>query len=432
MLKYSFESNLTMKEEDTDPYNVWRDYYLGIQGLFYFAQGVAMGALFFLTAFLDYLSLDVFGRIVIQAVIWAPWYLKVIFGLLSDNVPIRKYGRRKPYIFAAGILGAIGWITLGTHTVFGVLLIASGILASLGTSMSDAVIDALAVDITPPKRRGAMQGVSWGSRGLGVGISAIAVGLMADQNIWFIIYAIPGIIVSFSTFLVLLFKEKPLPETFKGVSIPEFTYQFKQRNTQLCLVFQIFAGAGLAILPIMQVFLDEGVGFDNTTIGIIFMVFSVGMFTGALVFGLLGDRISVRTTLPLTTVIYVAIIFTVLFMNLSIMQTAMIFFFFVGFSNGGYEATQMRISMDYSPRIVSGTMYNLYNSLSNLGQIAIGAIAIAALVEVLQSYQIGWQVASVFLLVGLYIGHVLVSRYRPVGVKDDQDYPLPEVPQFED
>ena len=421
-----------MTEGETDPYSVWRDYYLGIQGLFYFSQGVAMGALFFLTAFLDYLHLDEFGRIVIQAVIWAPWYLKVIFGLLSDNVSIGKYGRRKPYIFAAGILGAIGWITLGTHQVFGILLILSGILASLGTSMSDAVIDALAVDITPPHRRGAMQGVSWGSRGLGVGISAIAVGLMADQNVWFIIYAIPGVIVSLSTFLVLLFKERPLSPTFKGVSIPDFTYQFKQRNIQLCLLFQIFAGAGLAILPIMQTFLQEGIGFDNTTIGIIFMVFSVGMFLGALLFGLLGDRISVKRTLPFTTILYTIMILTVLFLDLSIMMTALVFFFLVGFSNGGYEATQMRISMDHSPRIVSGTMYNLYNSLSNLGQIALGAIVIAALVQMLQSYQYGWQISWIFLLISLYIGYILISRYKPVGVEDDEDYPLPEVPQFEE
>ncbi len=421
-----------MKEGETDPYSVWRDYYLGIQGLFYFSQGVAMGALFFLTAFLDYLLLDEFGRIVIQAVIWAPWYLKVIFGLLSDNVPIRKYGRRKPYIFAAGIFGAIGWITLGMHTVFGILLILSGILASLGTSMSDAVIDALAVDITPPHRRGAMQGVSWGSRGLGVGISAIAVGLMADQNVWFIIYAIPGVIVSLSTFLVLLFKEKPLPPMFKGVNLPDFTHQFKQRNIQLCLLFQIFAGAGLAILPIMQTFLQEGIGFDNTTIGIIFMVFSVGMFVGALLFGLLGDRISVKRTLPFTTILYTIMIVTVLFLDLSIMMVSIVFFFLVGFSNGGYEATQMRISMDHSPRIVSGTIYNLYNSLSNLGQIALGAIVIAALVQILQSYQYGWQISWVFLLISVYIGYILISRYKPVGVEDDTDYPLPEVPQFEE
>ncbi|MEM4735043.1 MAG: MFS transporter [Candidatus Thorarchaeota archaeon] len=397
-------------------YNVWRDYYLVIQGLFYFAQGIAMGALFFLTAFLDYLSIDPFGRIVIQAVIWAPWYLKVIFGIVSDSVPIRHMGRRKPYIFLAGVLGAIGWLTLGLHTVFSVLLVISGLLASFGTSMGDAVIDALAVDITPPRRRGAMQGASWGSRGLGVGISAVAVGLMADQNVWFLIYAVPGLFVSAATLLVLVFRENPL------VSRPRVTLsslEFGERSIQLCLVFQILAGAGLAILPIMQTFLQEGVGFNNFTIGIVFMVFSIGMFAGAVFFGLLGDRISVRYTLPFTTAAYAMIVAIVLMIDLGTVPTAIAFFFGVGLINGGYEATQMRISMDYSPRAVSGTMYNLYNSLSNVGQIAIGAIMIAYLVELVGSYQVGWQLGWVFLFLALIPGYVLVRKHAAVGTESE-------------
>ncbi|MBN2231083.1 MAG: hypothetical protein JW779_15975 [Candidatus Thorarchaeota archaeon] len=138
-----------------------------------------------------------------------------------------------------------------------------------------------------------------------------------------------------------------------------------------------------------------------------------------------------KTTLPFTTIIYAAIIFIVLFIDLSVVEIASIFFFFVGFANGGFEATQMRISMDHSPRIVSGTMYNLYNSLSNLGQIAIGAIVIAALVQIFASYQIGWQFAWVFLLIALLIGNIIVTRYKPVGVDDDSDHPLPEAPQFD-
>ncbi len=419
-----------MAEVDStqDRYSVWRDYYLGIQGLFYFAQGIAMGALFFLTAFLDFLSLDPFGRIVIQAVIWAPWYLKVVFGVLSDTVSIGKYGRRKPYIFVAGICGAVGWLTLGTHTVFGLSLILSGILASLGTSMSDATIDALAVDITPPHRRGAMQGVSWGSRGLGVGISAIAVGLMADANMWFIIYAVPGIIVSVSTFLVLLFKEHP-DSIQKRMTIAKS--DFTGKNIQLCVVFQILAGAGIAILPIMQTFLQEDVGFDNITIGIVFLVFSIGMFLGSMIFGLLGDRLTVKLTLTVTTIVYAILIATVIFLDLTVMMTSAIFFFAVGVANGGYESTQMRISMDHSPPSVSGTMYNLYNSLSNIGQLAIGAIAIAYFVEILGSFALGWQLGWVFLLVALIPGYYLVTKYRPIGAQDD-DMIIPEAPQFDE
>ena len=100
-----------MSIEESSNYDVWNDYYLVIQGFFYLAQGIAMGAILFLPSFARDLGLSDFESIVIQAVIWIPWFLKLIFGVLSDNVPVKSYGRRKPYIFLAGILGIIGWIT---------------------------------------------------------------------------------------------------------------------------------------------------------------------------------------------------------------------------------------------------------------------------------------------------------------------------------
>jgi MFS family permease len=163
------------------------------------------------------------------------------------------------------------------------------------------------------------------------------------------------------------------------------------------------------------------------------MVFSVGMFVGALTFGLLGDRIDVKSMLLFTTVLYTIMIASVIALDLSLMTTAAVFFFAVGIANGGYEATQMRISMDHSLPSISGTMYNLYNSLSNIGQLAIGAIVIAFFVEIFSSYQIGWQLGWVFLLLALIPGYLLVSRYRPIGASDNErGMSIPEVPQFEE
>ena len=82
-----------MSETQTNESSIWRDYYLVIQGFFYLAQGVTMGALVFITAYLDYLGVPPFERILFQAIIAIPWYLKIIFGVLSDNVKIKEWGR---------------------------------------------------------------------------------------------------------------------------------------------------------------------------------------------------------------------------------------------------------------------------------------------------------------------------------------------------
>jgi MFS family permease len=403
-------SKLAEEASEAERESVWRDYYLGVQSLFYFAQGVAMGSLLFLTAFLGYLSVDSFGRILFQAVIWLPWYLKVFFGVLSDNVPIRHYGRRKPYIIFAGFAGIIGWVTIPLYTEFSMLLIVSGILASFGTSMSDATIDALAVEITPQRRRGALQGLSWGFRGLGLGLTALLAGVLADANAWFIVFSVPGLLVSLSCFLVLFFKENPLPSDFKRVSVRVYKSAFSNRNVQLTIVFNLFAAAAISILPLIQTLLEVGLGFDLVTVGIVFSIFSVGMFLGSLLFGVLGDRISVRTTLPMNSVVYAIVIVSALFFNLQELTLAVIFFFVVGFTAGGYQTTQLRINMDNTPAVASGTIFNLYNSIANVGLIAIGALAIAAFEGYTGSYQVGWQLAWVFLLIALIPGYYLTRN----------------------
>jgi MFS family permease len=410
-----------MSIEESSNYDVWNDYYLVIQGFFYLAQGIAMGAILFLPSFTRDLGLNDFESIVIQAVIWIPWFLKLIFGILSDNVPVKSYGRRKPYIFIAGIFGIIGWITLPLHTVFSVLFIISGILASFGTAMSDATIDALAVDVTPPRKRGIMQGVSWGSRGLGLGVSAIAVGILAQQGLWLQIYMIPGIIISVACFSVLLFKENPLPPDFTRVSLRTYGGVFKQKNVIICMLFQLISGAAISIVALAQTLFEEGLGFSPTLVGTIIAVFSVGMFIGAAMFGILGDKISVRITLPVTTLLYAIAVFLILILDVYATTIAMVYFFSVGFVNGGYEATQMRIGMDNSPSVVGGSIYNLYNSLSNLGQLAIGAIIIAAVGEYLSNWQLGWQLAILFLLTAMIPGLILARTLHDEAFMEEPE-----------
>jgi len=409
-----------MAVEESEQESTWRDYYLGVQSLFYFAQGVAMGALLFLTAFLGYLNVDSFGRILFQSVIWLPWYLKVFFGVLSDNVPVGKYGRRKPYLLFAGVIGIIGWITIPLYTEFSMLLVVSGIMASFGTSMSDATIDALAVEITPRKRRGALQGLSWGFRGLGLGLTTLLAGVLANADAWFMVFSIPGVLVSLSCFLVLLFKENPLPKDFKRISVKVYKSAFSNRNVQLCFLFNLFAAAAISILPLVQTLLEVGLGFDLTTVGLVFSIFSVGMFLGSLIFGLLGDRISVRTTLPVNSALYAVVVISALFFNLQDLTLAIMFFFVVGFTSGGYQTTQLRINMDNTPVIASGTIFNLYNSIANVGLIAIGALSIAAFEGFVGSYQVGWQLAWVFLLIALIPGYYLTRRVHETAEDADE------------
>jgi MFS family permease len=407
---------MTLKDPDYEA--VWRGSNLGWVGLFYLAQGVAFGALVFLPAYLRFLGLSDFDSIVWQAVIMLPWYLKIIFGILSDNLPLKSWGRRKPYIFIAAAFGLFGWLCIpfvGAAFGFGALLVIVGLFASTGAAMSDAVIDAMAVDVTPPRRRGSMQGVSWGFRGLGLGLAAVGMGLLSFADLWTLVFLIPGLLLAVFTFLTLIVKENPLPPDFSAVPMATYKDVFSLRNVQINLLFQLLAGVAIAIVPILQTLLEEGLGFDLITVGIIFMIFAIGWFLGSIIIGVLGDRVSLRTILPLATILYIIAVISAFILAPFFLEWTIAagFFFLVGLANGGYEATYQRISMDNSPSILAGTMMNLYNSISNIGQLALGAIIIAYVALLFGgNYIIGIQITIAFFILALVPGWYLVTRYR--------------------
>ncbi|MBY8998386.1 MAG: hypothetical protein KGD60_11700 [Candidatus Thorarchaeota archaeon] len=71
-------------------------------------------------------------------------------------------------------------------------------------------------------------------------------------------------------------------------------------------------------------------------------------------------------------------------------------------------------------------MFNLYNSLANFGLIAMGAITIAALGNFVGSYQIGWQLAWVFLILALIPGYYLAKSSHET-VEDADEIQLPNL-----
>ena len=80
--------------------------------------------------------------------------------------------------------------------------------------------------------------------------------------------------------------------------------------------------------------------------------------------------------------------------------------------------------MDNTPAIASGTIFNLYNSIANVGLIAIGSLAIASFEGFVGSYQVGWQLAWVFLLIALIPGYYLSKSGRET-MEDTEEMMLP-------
>lgn len=139
-------------------------------------------------------------------------------------------------------------------------------------------------------------------------------------------------------------------------------------------------------------------------------MFEQGQFIGVITAGYIGQKFSPKWILLATSVLYIGMITFFLIDPFKTLPSVYVFIAILGAINGGYEATQMRISMEYSVGKMSGTKFSFYNSMANIGQIALGALIINALRESTGNYLIAIQVASVFILVILLPGFYLLKK----------------------
>ncbi len=150
----------------------------------YFAQG--MWALPDLS--LQFLLKDKFGLSPAQSATFftlatIPWYIKPLYGLLSDFFPIWGY-RRKSYFLLAALVATVAGISLGNfaiHTYWMTLGLIT--LMAFGFAFADVLTDALMVEngqrlgIT-----GSLQAVQWGAISVALVVVGVAGGYLAEHT----------------------------------------------------------------------------------------------------------------------------------------------------------------------------------------------------------------------------------------------------------
>lgn len=381
----------------------WSDFYLFVQGFFYFSQGIMQIMILMMPIFLQSLGVAPAESIAVMSLVQIPWYIKILYGIISDNVSFKKYGRRRPYIVIAGIFGIIAAIWIPTFTSFNVLFVVAGMFLSFSVAFSDAILDSLAVDVTPDNRRFLMQGIGWGGRGLGAALGGFIFGSVAAEIGWNIAYLIPGLFIFISCIIALKMKE---PRNVNDVLIfdrTQYKTEFTKKSTWWITLLMVLTGAGLTLTQVFSTYLDESAGLNLDDVGIGLSLAALGTFIGAVPTGIIGERFKLKNMMIFTTVLFIGGIAFLGFVPTSNTTLLLVSIVLLGVFTGAYEATQLRIAMEYSVGPISGTMYNWYMSISNIGQIALGA-NIIAIASVSFGYPIGMQFTSIFLVLGLLVG----------------------------
>ena len=159
---------------------------IGTLCILYFAQGFPWG--FMLTALLSFLAskgLTIAESGQLTAMATLPWTFKLFWGPVIDSFIYEKMGKRRPWILFAQIgmaLSLVAMIFMGDISENISLLGWMFFLHNCFASLQDVSCDALAVDVLLPEEQGKVNGAMWGSKIIGTGTGAAAMGTLLVSN----------------------------------------------------------------------------------------------------------------------------------------------------------------------------------------------------------------------------------------------------------
>ncbi len=235
--------------------NNFQNIFFFIEAGFYFFQGIYISGLNVFTSF--YLA-NVFGLSMVEiasimAVSGIPMYLKMFTGLLSDKVPVGKFGRRKPYLFLGAVFFIIAFAFLVSLKDYSPLWMIALLLCNFSFVLVDGTADALTVDITPDQHATKMQGYANGGRYAGMAIGVLIASFLPQQIGWTPVIIILGAAAILQAVTAMLFLEiKEQNEDDKPKFFQSFKLGFGNKGAILGLVFAFLFMGSFGVTYVMN------------------------------------------------------------------------------------------------------------------------------------------------------------------------------------
>lgn len=405
---YQLVECVVMSENIDEP---WRNRWLAPFGIFYFGQGYALSALgLFMPIYLVTVLGVPFGIAGLAlAVIGIPWMLKIIFGAISDSLAWGRFGRRRPYIILMALLGAIGWALIPFFPEFNVVFAATLFLVALATAFADTTIDGFAVDITPPDRRGTLQGMMWGGRAAGSILGALVTGIIAQAIGWPIVFYLGAIILLVMTGVCALLREPAKPSGRMMWSA--LKAGFSSKGVWLSLLFTpILTMSFVFYFQWGGLFVEETVALSLTEIGLVLALMSTGAAITGFLGGPLADKIGLRRTVAILVPVQIIGLVALLFVQPGNLYLALVIMFIHGLCWGLANIAWLSLAMASCPREVGGTFFSIYAMIFNIGTM------LAVILSIFIKPAFGWSgfilTLIVLVVISEFIGILAASQVK--------------------
>ncbi len=299
-----------------------------------------------------------------------PWFIKPLYGAVSDFIPLFGY-RRITYLIAANAVAAAGYFAISQSSAPGTMIWLL-LLTAYGMAISSTLCGALLVE---NGQRFHATGKFVNQQWLWYNLAAMAAALTGGVLIQYLtpvsavhaaalLVGIVPLAVAFSTRALVdeessTITPEAMRETFRGL-----VAAFRSRDLWLIAAFLLFYYFSPGFTTPLYFTMTDELKFSQAYIGVLSAITSAGWIAGAVLYSAYFEHLSSRALLNASIAIGTAS--TLMFLFLAGEISAAIVNFFFGVSLMIASVATLSLAADYCPKRSEGFVFAALMSVTNI------------------------------------------------------------------
>jgi MFS family permease len=343
-------------------------------GLLYFAEGagqtdglIAQPLNYYLKEVYHWSPVEITAYLTVLNV---PWFIKPLYGAVSDFIPLFGY-RRISYLIAANAVAAAGYFAFSQSSAPGTMIWLL-LLTAYGMAISSTLCGALLVE---NGQRFHATGKFVNQQWLWYNVAAMVAALTGGVLIQYLapvsavhsaalLVGIVPLAVAFST-MALVDEERSTitPEAMREV-LGGLITAFRSRDLWLIAAFLLFYYFSPGFTTPLYFTMTDELKFSQAYIGVLSAITSAGWIAGAVLYSAYFEHLSSRALLNLSIAIGTAS--TLMFLFLAGEVSAAIINFVFGVSLMIASVATLSLAADYCPKRSEGFVFAALMSVTNI------------------------------------------------------------------
>jgi len=422
-IHFRVEKKMTENETKIKQFKNW---YFWVQSVFYFFQGILFaGIMHFNTINLASICVLDYELIAsVSAIILIPTFLKMFPGLLSDRVPLGKFGRRKPYIVLGIIISIIGYAILPSIKSYSWVYVIVIMTILIGWVFIDGSLDALTVDITPSEKTDKMQGFAVMGRMLGYAVGSFVVVLIAGDIGWTLTIYILGAAAVIQGFVGLLYHEPNAVALLQQIPLRKaFKKTFGSIRSWATFLFMVCMSITGGASSLVGSYILHDLGWGGSDLlpyyGLATLLMMISAAVASITFGFILSKIKNKVLYFIIVGVSVWLSILPVFGLIWIGSVAMVFITFIGlgFAMGISTVVSQIQAQKECPPSIEGFYFSTLTSFMNFGQGALASLIFGATIGIFGVIQ-ARIVLLPFTIVAVILG-IFISQKRDKSKEEE-------------